>query len=416
MSKTKLCAGLSALSVSLCLSGHVSADNAKLLELLRQNGTITQQQYDRLKAKDEKQEAAEQNMINALKAETKTATNDYADSFWSKIEPFADFRFRYDYQHFNRSPLIGGDPPDRNRVRIRARFGFLYEVNDNTLIGFGLASGGEDPISSNQTLTDTFTRKPLDLDLAFAQHTFFDDKLAAWLGKFENPYFQVSPLIFDVDLRFEGAALQGVAPLNSSTNVFANAGGYVLDEFEDSPRDAYLLGGQAGAEVGSKDVSKVTGAVGYYNFEDTGEIDETEFTSNTENTFDSVINPNVSVEFYDLGGLYASLYGDYVNNTSADTDETGWLAGVVLGKEEIENLGDWQIGGTYRRLEANASFDEFPESDFRSGGTNVKGWTTGYEIGLGSGFSQRTTFFDASQVDGPTAGERRVQVDLLYKF
>ena len=47
---------------------------------------------------------------------------------------------------------------DRNRDRFRLRFGAKIAVNEETELGFKLASGASgDPISNNQTFTDTFS-------------------------------------------------------------------------------------------------------------------------------------------------------------------------------------------------------------------------------------------------------------------
>jgi len=38
----------------------------------------------------------------------------------------------------------------------------------------------------------------------------------------------------------------------------------------------------------------------------------------------------------------------------------------------VENFKDWQVFATYSKVESDATFDEFSDSDFRSGGTNNK--------------------------------------------
>ena len=48
---------------------------------------------------------------------------------------------------------------ERHRQRIRARFGVTADVADNVRVGLQLATGGDDPVSANQTLDGGFSRK-----------------------------------------------------------------------------------------------------------------------------------------------------------------------------------------------------------------------------------------------------------------
>ena len=72
-----------------------------------------------------------------------------------------DLRYRnesFDVQYVDR---------DRNRDRIRARFNANFRVNDTITGRIGIATGGPDPRSSNQTLTDQNSRKDFELDTAY---------------------------------------------------------------------------------------------------------------------------------------------------------------------------------------------------------------------------------------------------------
>ena len=70
-----------------------------------------------------------------------------------------DFRYRYE-----NIKVEGRD--SRNRQRIRARMDLAADVSETVQIGLGLASGDEDPVSSNQTLGGGGSTKDLRLDLA----------------------------------------------------------------------------------------------------------------------------------------------------------------------------------------------------------------------------------------------------------
>ena len=70
---------------------------------------------------------------------------------------------------------VGGveeDAGDRYRQRIRARLGFDATVTDNVKATLRSPPGGDDPRSSNQTLGSSGTRKPIALDLAYADWRF----------------------------------------------------------------------------------------------------------------------------------------------------------------------------------------------------------------------------------------------------
>ena len=74
------------------------------------------------------------------------------DSWTDRIKIDGDFRYRYE-----RIDPEGSDTRSRNRIRARANI--RADVADNTEVGFGLATGGEDPVSTNQTLGGGGTSK-----------------------------------------------------------------------------------------------------------------------------------------------------------------------------------------------------------------------------------------------------------------
>jgi Putative porin len=83
----------------------------------------------------------------------------------AKMQWSGDFRYRYEYID------DGTSAKDRHRSRIRARLGLKAEVNDEWDFGLRVASGTADPVSTNQTLDEAFSSKPLWLDRAyFAYH------------------------------------------------------------------------------------------------------------------------------------------------------------------------------------------------------------------------------------------------------
>ena len=122
-------------------------------------------------------------------------------SWAERIRLKGDFRYRY-----QNDDVDGID--DRNRQRIRARAAIEADVADNIEVGLGIASGSNDPVSTNQTLGGGASTKDLNLDLAYFK---WNAAVGANIygGKFKRPLKVVakSGLQFDGDWRPEGAAV-----------------------------------------------------------------------------------------------------------------------------------------------------------------------------------------------------------------
>jgi hypothetical protein len=140
----------------------------------------------------------------------------------AKMQWSGDFRYRYDF--------VDDDyrSSDRHRNRIRARLGVKAEVNDEWDVSIRVASGTADPVSTNQTLDEAFSSKPVWLDRAFVDfHPGSIDGFHALAGKFGVPFYKVgnNQLIWDGDLNMEGAALQYDLPLDKRTGIHFTGGG-----------------------------------------------------------------------------------------------------------------------------------------------------------------------------------------------
>src|SRR5690242_7971523 len=94
---------------------------------------------------------------------------------------------------------------DRNRARIRVRFGFDGKLNEDFIAGVALATGSlGDPTTTNETLTNFFDRKTIGLDRGYVT---FNPVAHKWLsltgGKF--PYqWQRTQVTGDPDINPEG--------------------------------------------------------------------------------------------------------------------------------------------------------------------------------------------------------------------
>ncbi|MDQ7787949.1 MAG: putative porin [Thermodesulfovibrionales bacterium] len=388
--------------VSLCIllsaaGAAMAAEDIKdpILKKLVEKGVLTNQEAisitDEMKAE-------------AKKAEAKKAK-------WE-----GSFRMRHDSQWFDKP-----DKADRHRERIQGRFGFTYDINELTQVGFRLGTGEkQDQVTLNQSLGDIFELKNVWLESAYVRHKFFDKKLDVYLGKFKNPFTPYTWIVFDPDLHPEGVAIQASHEVGKPT-VFINAGAFPLDELSGDSSDPWLLGIQGGLKYGEKDKFDVVVGLAHYNYSNVDLIsaDDNKYHGNTISDF-RVYNATANVSLY--LPLYVGLTADYVYNAAADENNDGYLFGITAGNKKVEQFKDWQVFTTYSRVESDATYDEFSDSDFRSGGTNNKGWTFGYRFGLGKGWAHALKYYATKAVstqlpaDKRSMEENRIQIDLTYAF
>ncbi|HUS11726.1 MAG TPA: putative porin [Pyrinomonadaceae bacterium] len=170
--------------------------------------------------------------------------------------------------------LLGNELSPRHRMRLRARLQMRGNINDEFDWGLRFATGSfADNISTNQTLTDFFNRKPFGLDQAYIT---YKPKRVAGLrfqgGRFEPPW-TFTEMTIDNDLMVEGfnesytrafkkSALKELTfvawqlPFLERNSAFVrNANGTVnIDQSRRGGRDLALYGGQVGArfETSSK--------------------------------------------------------------------------------------------------------------------------------------------------------------------
>ncbi len=140
---------------------------------------------------------------------------------------------RYRHEAINRE--VEGE---RHRHRIRARFGATADVAENVQLGLTLATGGDDPVSANQTLDTGFDRKPIGVDRAFFSWAATEE-LTFTGGKIATPFYRPGAhhLIYDSDLNPEGLAVR-----YSRGDWFANYAGLWVEE-RSAANDSIMLGG-----------------------------------------------------------------------------------------------------------------------------------------------------------------------------
>ena len=169
-----------------------------------------------------------------------------------------DFRLRY------QSSERRGDSSDQHRGRYRLRLGFVTELNDEIKVHFGLASGGKGGRSTNQTMEDHFDTEDIRLDYAYASYKPYGG-VEIIGGKFKNPIWRTSGLLWDSDLRPEGAAATFKRTCDN-VELFLMTGVWVLDEEGGDASDPMMYVLQPGMKVGLGENAYFKNAITYYDF------------------------------------------------------------------------------------------------------------------------------------------------------
>ena len=206
-----------------------------LLKVLRDKGTLTQNEYELLvnasKADKEHIEAIKTDTHHSLAKQLKKAKK--AEGWASKVKVKGDIRLRYQWQDTD-----GGI--ERNRGRYRARLGIIGKPVDNWEAGIGIASGGDDPRSTNETFDDTFETKDARMDYAYLQYK--KDNLMAVGGKFKRKKYlwNATDLMWDGDVNPEGFAAK-YSMKNNLGKFYVGSGILVVDEAGGTSEDPYMM-------------------------------------------------------------------------------------------------------------------------------------------------------------------------------
>ncbi len=360
---------------------------------------------------------------------------------------------------------------DRTRFRYRLRFGATATIKDDFEVGLRLTSSeavsgggaGGDPISGNTTLQDNGSKKFIYIDMAYAKWAgikFENFTGSLTFGKMENP-FVYSSMLFDHDYTPEGLAGQFVFKLNNQHALKLNGGAFVLDEIGNNSNDPYMLGAQlrldsawtpklqtslgVGILTILADQNLINGAVPNQNRGNT----RLPVTIGATTDFRPAFNFNPI--FADASATYSlasfpgyknafpiKLFGEYMENPGAPSQNKGYQAGVVFGKAGKKGL--WEVGYSYRYLGADAWYEEFPESDFGAfyrtapaggsagygAGTNVKGHIVKASYSPYDALTLSVSYYRTELINknepgtanppGSKSDMNRLQVDAVWKF
>ncbi|PKM17018.1 MAG: hypothetical protein CVV12_00100 [Gammaproteobacteria bacterium HGW-Gammaproteobacteria-2] len=422
-------------SMALCIGAALSfpafsADNSALmglLKVLRDKGTLSDSEYQSLvQAADGDSAKAEENTqaVAAVSdkvdsnAKTAAAVSDKVDAMaWaSKIKLSGDMRNRFEYNSTD-------DKHDRSRARLRYRLGITANPVEHVEVGAGIASGGADPRSSNQTFNDAFSSKSINLDYAYSQFSgqLGAGNIKAIAGKFKfgDYLWMTDNLLWDTDIRPEGVSLD-YAVDNDLGRLFVNGGAWVLGESSQDSNDPYMVYAQLGQKLGS-DKLFATVAGTYYNFNKIvpgtsgglkgGNIGTFSAGTNTDSRFDAIAFDAELGSKHLFGGEWAgSVFGNFIKNTDTNSSkDTGFSLGANLGK------GPLSFKYIYANLDANGFPDIFPDADRFAGATDIRshGGSVAYDVYKNISLSLNYTH---SERKSTGINEDLLQTDISVKF
>ncbi len=99
-----------------------------------------------------------------------------------------------------------------------------------------------------------------------------------------------------------------------------------------------------------------------------------------------------------------------------DGGNMGYLARMTVGQTEIRHLWDWNVHAGYKYLQSDAMVDAFVDSDFGLGGTNLKGYFLGGNLGVGENVWLALRWMSANNIAGTPYAVDVLHVDLNGKF
>ncbi|MGH8046300.1 MAG: putative porin [Chthoniobacterales bacterium] len=284
----------------------------------------------------------------------------------NNFKPFADIRVRYEidtfpsgndntgaFPNFNAintgapfnvagdqfSPQLNVDQ-NRQRMRLRARFGADLALGQGFTSGIRVATGQDNsPVSTNQSLGlpyqnqgGNFSKYAIWLDRAFIQYELGgtpERNLALMVGRFNNPFFTVSSIMWDDDIGFDGIAGRAQYEVFRGFTPFVVGGAFPVynTDFNYSSNqpakfasyDKWLYAIQGGADWRINKDFRLKAGVGYFYFQNVQGQLSSPFTPLTAN--DAGDTDASRPSFAQKGNTYMALR-DIVPNASNDFGTT----------------------------------------------------------------------------------------------
>ena len=425
--KKFLCILLLATALTFSSTALIFASEVDILvRKLVEKGILSKDEGEKI-LNETKQEAAKEKeqTVKAAKAAVAKDVSDVLPEWVRKTRLYGDFRLRYNYSEAD-------DQRSQSQGRFRVRLNLDIEVAKKVKFIFGIASGGNDPRSANQSFGNDWDKKQININYAYVIYTPYK-----WLnlegGKMANPIYTVSQLLWDEDINPEGVAAQIDYPINPCLSLLLNTGAFVLqDNKNNTPNDPWMWVIQPGFSWKSATGLQGKLAAGYTSFENFQDNPQQKYSSGT-NSYYNVGSTNYYKYKYNLATMtgevglknpipgfkairYAGLFGEYTNNVATSNGKSGYLTGLTFGDEKVVDKGQWYFRGNWRRLEKNAVPDILPDSEFYFGDTGVSGYELVFRYGLWKNINIQSRYVRSEQLSGPAEPANLIQTDLNFKF
>jgi polyhydroxyalkanoate synthesis regulator phasin len=376
---------------------------------------ISELQKEGTREKEEVKKTAKKAAEETAEEKVKSASFKLPD--WvKKTKIKGDVRIRYQKEDQDNNP----GTENRDRVRVRGRVGIIGKVNEHWEGGIGLATGANDPRSTNQTLQNTFDTPDIRLDYAYAKYAPF-----SWgsviAGKFKNPFWGTKDLLWDGDIRPEGVAATLKYKPIKEIELWATPAYFILENIAGTA-DPNMFAVQAGIKATFAERLWIKVAPTLYRF---NQVEGYSFTaasggwSRGTNSVDLAgnwlfdhdavaVDAEIGVKIHPYVPMFA-VFGQYVKSDADDSsqgipsrygedDDTGYLFGAKLGHSKIKKFGQWQLKYNYRRLENDAWPDWLPDSDAYGGRTNIKGHEYEFKFGLHKNVELAVDYYDTKPI------------------
>jgi hypothetical protein len=352
----------------------------------------------------------------------------------------------------------------------RARLGVDVSLSPSWDAGIRLASGALNPNSEVQTFSDEFGRYTVGFDQIYIRYRGTTARGFNYLsvvgGKFDNPFFEPTTLVYSKYVAFDGVAVNGKLGIGDGSAqqsfLFLNLGGFPIQEvplvFQNSK---WLVGGQAGVSLrfgeDRSTAQQFTLAGGYYDFD---------HVQGRMNEYDSILN-NYSEPLYatfgnsycdiendstganpvfalcsqfrlaDIAAGYALPIDQYSLTVNAEgvrnvgfnakdiynlfgeevpSRRNAYQAELAFGNPDVFERWNWRGTLGYRYVQGDALLDALTDADFHEGGTNAQGYFFRADLGLAHDIWTRFSYYAGRQIDGPTYQVDVLQLDLNARF
>ena len=341
-----------------------------------------------------------------------------------RVRMSGDLRLRYQWEDTSNLPPQSRIPEEAGAARFQGRFGVDVDLDESWSVGVGVASGGDNPRSTNQTFSNGFPSYDARIDYAYARYDY-RQQASVLVGKFKNPVYTSANLLWDSDIRPEG--IMGIYQPGGRGDIRLQGGVLVLNDKEkDIQEDAFMYLLQAHWRWNADNGTRLDIAPAYYfssDLQGTPGLTDHAIPTNSRDSAGNLLYTydaaTVSAKLsWAPGALvdHLELFGEYVYAPDPDNDNVGWLLGVTAGDSSLNRSGDWRFEYNYRRLEQNAWPEFLQDSDFLFGATAVKGHNLILEMAITPDISLGLEYYLHGKVIGTDIDQDLLQLDLNLAF